>query len=308
MAAIDDLTLDQLAVFRVAAEAGSFSAAARRLGRAQSAVSYCIARLEEALGLELFDRSGRYTTLTDAGRSLLGDAHRVEEQVDLMLARARSMATGVEPTLSLAVDVFFDRARLLELLRGFRDEYAEVSLRLYTESLGAIADLVATGTCNLGISSPLDSFPSNLAVRPLTSIALVPVVAATHPLANACEVVPRATLEQHTQIVLTDRSTLTAGVEHDVYAGRVWRVADLRTKLDLIDAGFGWGSIPAHMVAERLACGELAAVRTEAHPRGEFRVPLYAVYRRDDPPGPAGRWLLATLEAMCADQAAHILS
>lgn len=60
-------SLEQFKALLAAAETGSFSAAARRLGKAQSVVSTAIANLEIDLGLELFDRSGRYPVLTEAG-------------------------------------------------------------------------------------------------------------------------------------------------------------------------------------------------------------------------------------------------
>lgn len=61
------VSLDQLQAFVAAAEAGSFSGAARALRKAQSAVSTQVANLEADLGLELFNRAGRNPVLTPAG-------------------------------------------------------------------------------------------------------------------------------------------------------------------------------------------------------------------------------------------------
>ena len=74
---LHDVSLDQLRTFIAAADEGSFSAAGRRLRRAQSVVSQTLANLEEQLGVKLFDRSGRYPVLTDQGRALLADARAV---------------------------------------------------------------------------------------------------------------------------------------------------------------------------------------------------------------------------------------
>src|SRR5690606_8448518 len=74
---LDAVTLDQLRTFIAAAEEGSFSAAGRALRRAQSVVSQTLANLELQLGVRLFDRSGRYPRLTDAGRLLLVEARAV---------------------------------------------------------------------------------------------------------------------------------------------------------------------------------------------------------------------------------------
>ena len=75
--ALDGLSLDQLRTFIAAAEEGSFSAAGRKLQRAQSLVSQTLANLEEQIGVKLFDRSGRYPRLTEQGSALLRDARAV---------------------------------------------------------------------------------------------------------------------------------------------------------------------------------------------------------------------------------------
>jgi DNA-binding MarR family transcriptional regulator len=71
---LDALTLDQMRIFAAVAETGSFSAAARRLGRVQSAVSQSIAGLEDQLGVALFDRSGKTPKLTPGGTAILARA------------------------------------------------------------------------------------------------------------------------------------------------------------------------------------------------------------------------------------------
>jgi len=68
---LDAVTLDQLRTFIAAADEGSFSAAGRKLRRAQSVVSQTLANLEAQLGVPLFEREGRYPKLTEQGKALL---------------------------------------------------------------------------------------------------------------------------------------------------------------------------------------------------------------------------------------------
>lgn len=98
---LDAVTLDQLRTFIAAAEEGSFSAAGRKLRRAQSVVSQTLLNLEAQLGVTLFDRSERYPKLTEAGVALLTEARGVADQMDGFKARARSMKEGLEPELSV---------------------------------------------------------------------------------------------------------------------------------------------------------------------------------------------------------------
>src|SRR4051812_15207178 len=153
------LTVDQLQVFLRAAELGSFSAAARALGRAQSAVSYAIANLERLFGGPLFDRSARIPSLTEAGRALLVDARAIVGKIDELGARARGIASGVEPRLSLAVSVLFPMPELVAAVGAFSRAFPSVSLVLQTEVLGAVAQSVVDGVCQLGICERLPKFP-----------------------------------------------------------------------------------------------------------------------------------------------------
>jgi hypothetical protein len=107
---LDGVSLDQLRTFITAVDEGSFSAAARKLNRVQSAVSGWVSGLEDQFGVVLFDRSGRFPKLTPEGVLLLADARSLVSGVDTMKARAKLMASGLETELSVVVDVFFPTA------------------------------------------------------------------------------------------------------------------------------------------------------------------------------------------------------
>src|SRR6202011_1849049 len=94
---LDGVSLDQLRAFIVSVDEGSFSAGARKLRRAQSAVSELVSNLETQIGVALFDRSGRYPKLTPQGAVLLADARGIMAGVDFMKARAKGIAAGLEP-------------------------------------------------------------------------------------------------------------------------------------------------------------------------------------------------------------------
>src|SRR5579862_9277081 len=134
---LDGVTLDQMRTFIAAAEQGSFSAAGRKLRRAQSVVSQTLANLEGQLGVALFDRSARYPTLTEDGRALLQDARVVADHMDTFKARAKTLREGLEPELSLSVDVMFPISELVEVVARFRELFPHTPLRLFVEVLGA---------------------------------------------------------------------------------------------------------------------------------------------------------------------------
>ena len=135
---LDGITLDQLRTFIAAVDEGSFSAAGRKLRRAQSVVSQTLANLEAQLGIKLFDRSERYPKLTEEGRSLLPDARSVADNIDEFKARARAMREGLEPELAVAMDVMYPMEAVTRAATHSRKAYPHTPLRLYVEALGAV--------------------------------------------------------------------------------------------------------------------------------------------------------------------------
>src|SRR6202051_4822572 len=131
---LDGVSLDQLRTFIAAADEGSFSAGGRRLRRAQSVVSQTLANLEGQLGVKLFDRSARFPVLTNHGRALLADARAVAGGVDLFKARAKSLAGGLEPELSVAVDVVFPLAPFTAAVAAFQQKFPSTLLNFDVES------------------------------------------------------------------------------------------------------------------------------------------------------------------------------
>jgi DNA-binding transcriptional LysR family regulator len=292
------ITIDQLHVFLTVVEEGSFSKAARRLRRVQSAVSYAIANLERLLEVELFDRGGRMPVLTEAGRALLPDARAVVERMERLHARARAIAGGVEARLAIAIDMLFPIAGLLDGLAEFTERFPLVDLHLRTEALGAVQQLVQEGTCQLGICVDLER-PRELTSSPIARIELAPVANPSSPLGRREGPLDRDELRDAVQIVITDRSAVTAGTDRNVWSERTWRIADLDAKRELILSGFGWGFMPVHRIEEDIAAGRLKRLELGDVGASAFEVQLDAIYRTADPPGPAGRWLLDRL-ARCA--------
>lgn len=297
---LDGVSLDQLRTFVAAVDEGSFSAAARKLNRVQSAVSGWVSSLEEQIGVSLFDRSGRYPTLTTHGELLLADARSIISGVDLMKARAKLMASGVEPELSVVADVFLPTVAITEAAKAFAQQFPLTPLRLYVEGLGAGYQPVLDGRCSLGILATLPiAFPSLLSER-LGRVKLVMVVAKGHALTRyARRRVPRHELSKHVQLVLTDRSNLMAGQDFGVVSPLTWRLADLATKLAFLKDGVGYGSMPTHLVANDLSTGALVALDVEEMPRTGIDVTVAAVYPATSPPGPAGRWFADYMGARC---------
>lgn len=299
---LDALTLDQLRVFIAVVDEGSFSAAARRLKRVQSAVSHSMANLERQLGVEVFDRSPKVPVLTERGHVLLAAARRVCAAADDLRHIADGMAGGLEPSVSLVVDALYPLDALVRVCQLFRERFSTVSLRVHTETMGSVAGLVLDGTCLLGVVAPVALAPS-LVSRHATTVRMATVVGAAHPLAEKAREgrVPAAAFEPYVQIVLSERAQegVDATPDQAVLSPQTWRVVDLSAKHAMLRGGLGWGNMPAHMVREDLASGALVRVRPEAWPDVGPSLELAVVHRKSARLGPAARWLLEELTRVC---------
>jgi DNA-binding transcriptional LysR family regulator len=297
---LDRLTLDQLRVLVAVAEMGSFSAAARRLRRVQSAVSQSVQSLEAVLGVTLFDRSGKSPKLSEAGAALLEDARMLVRGAAALRGRAETMAAGVEPELTLAVDAMFLSGVLMASLKALSAAYPCLPVTLFTEGLGAPEQRLRDGSARLGIYAPLQTGAKDLETEFLTAITLAPVVAAEHPLASAPAPLSRAALEPHVQLVLTDPTAVTAGFTGGIVSSRTWRFVDLNARLEYLLAGFGWCQMPLHLVQEHLGSGRLKLLQLKDHGGVLPSLPLHVVHSPGRAIGPAGRWLLEDLRRQLA--------
>jgi DNA-binding transcriptional LysR family regulator len=289
-------TLDQLKVFLTVVDAGSFAAAARKLNRATSVVSYAISNLEGQLGVSLFDRdTTRKPQLTEAGRTVLAEARKVSDGVDGLRAKAKAMIQGLEPELRLVLDVMLPTERVVDALTAFRAEFPTVTLRLHVETLGAVIQLVLDRVATLGVSGPLPGIRGVPGVERINvgDVMLLPVASSDHPLARAGKNRPGA-VRDHIQLVLSDRSPLTRSIDFAVVSPRTWRLADLGSKHLLLKAGVGWGNMPLPMVREDLESGRLVHLDLPDAKAGAYS--LDAIYRTDTPPGPAATWLIARFQ------------
>ncbi len=297
---IGSLTLDQLRVVVTIEEAGSFSAAGRRLGRAQSAISQAIATLENVQGVVLFDRSGFRPVLTEVGRVLCVQARSVLASAARFEAMAAATRDGVEPELAIAIDPLVPTDAFIDSLHALRAEFPYLSVSFSTEGLGGAERRLRRGDAALALCILLPDVPEDVVVLPLLGIDLVPVVAADHLLARLGRPATRSDLNEHVQLVLSDPYA-PDGPSYGVIGSRTWRFVDLGRRLDFLLAGMGWCRMPAGLVAPYITEGRLHPLIIADDPsdiRGSLMI--YAAHLRDRPLGRAGSWLLASLQAQFA--------
>jgi len=234
-------TLDQIRHFVAAADAGSFSAAARNLGRAQSAVSTSVGLLEADLGVELFDRSSRNATLTPAGEVLLQEARELLRQAGGLDQRALSFAAGQDARLSIALDEALPYQVLGALVLELAERFPALELTQLNGTATEVADYVQQGRASIAFHFDRGDPGSAFAHRYLGNVAQAVFVAARHPLAALAEVT-RTDLAHYRQLVMQ-----MDGVDDVVLSPTVWRTDSFYSIAGMVADGLGWAILPLNI-------------------------------------------------------------
>lgn len=263
---LDSVTINQLRAFVAVADQGSFSGAARELKRAQSAISHAITALESALYVELFERDTRKAQLSPAGRNLLPDARAVISRTEEMKNRAGSIARIGVPLISIAVDVYFPRAHLIDCLRTLQADVPTAAINLRMTTMQGGENLVLDGTCSLAVTSAEvpEISPSAIERHWLCETLMLTVCSPGHPLASNPEPVSLDEFSRHVQLVVTDNQPGAEKTQMAVAGERQWLLNDLSAKHDFLKAGLGWGHMPSDLVASDLASGALVEIKRRA--------------------------------------------
>ncbi|UTA48386.1 LysR family transcriptional regulator [Simiduia sp. 21SJ11W-1] len=286
------LAPEQLEAFEVTARVGSFSAAARQLGKAQSTISGLINNLEIDTGLELFDRSRREPMLTEHGQSLLNDVRAVMNAFNRLDAKTRSLTAGVEDSLTLAIDeAAISQGQLSATLAAFSESFQTVKLQIILAPESEPAALIKSGQADLGLMLASDDYPEEFEFKGIGTTYFEAVVGAAHPLAQLSEV-SAASLRDHLHLRIGARNS-TAKAASD-FSHRVWQVDNHHQLIELVRQGLGWASAPSHLVQRYLANGSLVKLPT-SYQLTPFPHGVDLIWPQSRTLGHATRWLIDAL-------------
>jgi len=238
---------------------GSFAAAAEVLHRVPSAITYAVQKLEEDLGVAIFDRSGHRAQITEAGRELLREGRRLLAAAEELEARTKRVAGGYEVELRIAVDDLIPMEKLFPLIEEFYRVAYGTRLRFLTEVYGGVWDSLAADRADLAIGAPGEGpAGGGYSTRPLGLVQWAFMVAPSHPLAAAPEPLPPEVLVLHRTIAAADSSRNLPPRTSGLISGQdVLTVPDMRSKIAFQIAGLGIGNLPLHLTRAEVQAGRL---------------------------------------------------
>jgi DNA-binding transcriptional LysR family regulator len=251
---------------------GSFAKAAEELNKATSAVSYAVQKLEEQLDIPLFQRLGRRSVLTPAGRLILVEGRDILRTTRRLADKAKEVATGWEPRISIGIETLQSYPDFFDVINDFLQTFPTVEIDISECVLNGGWEALEQGRVDLLVGSP-GPVPSQKGYR---SVAigrdeLVPVIAAKHVLASDALTKNLGNMQnidsvirQLRRIVIHDTShsgiTRSEGLSSD---GQMFYVQNIDQKMHAILAGIGIGHLPRHRIQNYLEQGVLLPLDIE---------------------------------------------
>lgn len=283
------ISIEQLQAFVATAETGSLSAAARKIGKAQSTVSSLVNNLEIDSALELFDRSVHGLNLTAAGHLVYKDAIALLRASSDLSGRIHSLAVGVEDSVTLVIDHgAISETQLTTVLQHFDQQFPSVELVVLHSTLNDIPQLVLDGIADIGLMLTQEiTYREEFNNKAIASITYDAVVGEQHPLA-AIEAPTAEDLHHFRYLTTTNRTDLLRK-DHSFPASKQWFVDDYRTMINMLKAGLGWAAIPHHLVESALAKGALLTLPNDH--LGTMHREVYAIWSKSHELGKAGQFL-----------------
>ena len=251
---------EQLQAFVTAVETGSFSAAGRRVGKAQSAISTAIMNMEVDLGVELFDRSSRSPVLTERGKVLLKYAQATLRSHGELTAIANAMSERQESHLGLALEQGTYTPEVAQVLVDLQQQFPYLEVEVFDPGAYDVAELLLDGRADIGIMSEKEVYPEGYHFKGIGHTLQVPVCSRHHPLAQK-GAVSHEDLRQYQQFVMRSRYDSAQAVQGSIKSPQVWYSESPYLIVDMVISGLGWTEIPWSVAAERLPSGELVALQ-----------------------------------------------
>jgi DNA-binding transcriptional LysR family regulator len=290
--------LNGLEAFVAVVDCGGIGRAAQRLHKAQSAVSHQVRKLEEQLGVELFNRDHYRVQLTPAGEAVLAEGRRLLSQAALVGSVAQQLTQGWEPRLLVIVDGILPLDPILEGLKTLAAEGLPTRIQLKVEFLSGVAARFEREQGDLMLLVDSDNRPRH-EEQTLPEMECILCVAASHPLARKRSV-SLAELQEQVELSVQNSNEEQRSDRHFFGCERGFYLSSFQAKKQALLMGVGFGWMPAYLVRDEVKRGQLREVKYTGGSRFSFTPRL--VRRSDRKLGRTGQRLV---DLLCAAQWPH---
>ncbi|RZF50445.1 LysR family transcriptional regulator [Acinetobacter halotolerans] len=284
-----NINQEQLLMFQTVIETGSFSAAARKLGKVPSAVSMSIANLEIDLNLNLFDRIGREPTPTAEAIVLYEKTQQLLIEMNQWKQHAYALSTGLESTLNIVVVSELLHTNWTDYITLLEQQFPSLAINIVSAPQEDALQMLLDQSAQLALMFEREHLDSREQFVELKREALVPVIAENHPLAQL-EKVSFEQMVQTRQIVVASRDK---NIKPELlFSKDYWRTDNHHSACMMIVRNLGWGVLPLEMFNENPELKKKLKILNlyDFSPKFEYYVDL--VWSRESELGAAARFLI----------------
>ncbi|MBN3965905.1 LysR family transcriptional regulator [Pseudomonas gregormendelii] len=271
---------DSIELFLAVIERGSFSAAARSLGRVPSAVSMGIANLEAELGYLLFDRSHREPVPTAMAAALVPHARLIAEQLKQLQVHAIELSLGLESKLSIAVVADLDKHAVLAAIKIIAQRFPLLDIELLTAAQDDVLAMLHSGRVSVCLAFAGLSMNVLERFQFVGSERMIATLSADYPLVPGQDLFLEDLVHLR-QIIVASRD-LPISDTRPLLGESHWRTDTLAMALDMVEAGLGWGNFPQSVVQPLLDAGRLQRLNFRNIENG-LVLPVHAVWLKSQP-------------------------
>jgi len=288
------ITLDALKVLDAIERKQSFAAAADALFRVPSAVSYTVNKLEEELGVALFDRTKRKAELTPVGRMLIDQGRIILKATEELTHMVQLSACGWEAELRICIDSILSFEPIYELIAQFQQEHPWINIKVSEEVLGGTWDSLVANNSDIIIGATGEPYSGDFQVHAIGNIDFVFAVSNDHPLVNEPVPISNKAIQQYSSIVVADSSRHLPSRSVGLLDGQSRiTVPSIQTKIDAHIQGIGVGFLPVHRIQDELESGELVTLQLASY---ESRNSELNMAWRKDNKGKALAWFIEKVQ------------
>ncbi|MEL3923605.1 LysR substrate-binding domain-containing protein [Aeromonas enteropelogenes] len=273
------ITADAIKVVIVIARCGSFAAASQELHKVPSALSYTLHKLEDALGVSLFERQGKQLVLTEVGYHFIKRGELILGELGSLEDSTRLIAMGVEPAIRLSFNNILSLAPLTPLLRECEALFPQTEIQLAIDVHDGVWDALLAKRADIAVGAPNQVIAnSEIGAEPMGMVEWVFAVSPRHPVAQLPQPLTERTLRRYPAICIRDTSVQLKPKEAWLLRGqKALQVPDFHSKLALQAEGIGIGFVPRHFGQPLIDDGRLQVMTVEAPKQS---TPLFLAWQR----------------------------
>lgn len=284
-----NINQEQLSIFKTVMETGSFSAAARQMGKVPSAVSMSIANLEIDLNLKLFERVGREPKPTVQAIQLYEKTNHLLTEMSQWKQHAHALSEGLESSLDIVVVSELIHSNWTDYIKILEKKFPTLQINIFSAPQEDAIKMLMAGSVQFALMFERETLDYREEFIEILKETMVPIISHQHPLAQK-SIVSADDLRQQRQIIVTSRDrTIKPEL---LFSNDYWRTNHYHIAVSLIERKLGWGLLPLEVLDNTQIKQQLKILEIEEF-SAKFEYFVDLVWSKENVLGLASQFLIS---------------